>query len=148
MDTKIRSLLRVTHKQRATSAGRNESGLTLVELLVAIAVAGIVISSLSQVVTTYLHLSQRGRYLNLANSYAEAKVETLRNEGYNSLSTGTTNLSSELPSQLPLQRSASMTVSSPLTGLKQVSITVSYNDQGQTESYQYVTYIGELGVGQ
>jgi prepilin-type N-terminal cleavage/methylation domain-containing protein len=123
-------------------------GFTIVELLVVIALSGIVIGSLSQVVSTYLHLSQRGRYLNLANSYVEAKAETLRNQGYNSLSVGTVNLSSELPSQLPPTRSASMVISSPSDGLKQVDITVTYKDQGQSNSYNYSTYVGELGVGQ
>lgn len=118
------------------------------ELLVAIAVGAIVTASLSQVVTSYIHVAQRGRYLNLANSYAEAKVEALRNTGYNGLSLGTTNISSELPSQLPPSRSASMTISSPLGGLKEIDISIAYNDQGQQNNYSYTTYVGELGVGQ
>jgi prepilin-type N-terminal cleavage/methylation domain-containing protein len=129
-------------------ATRSSDGFTLVELLVSIAVAAIVTASLSQVVTSYVHVAQRGRYLNLANSYAEAKIESLRNTGYNGLTPGTTSLTSELPSQLPRSRSASMTIGSPSGGLKEVDLTVSYNDQGQSNSYTYTTYIGELGVGQ
>ncbi len=113
-----------------------------------IVVAGVVIGSLSQVVSTYLHVSQRGRYLNLANSYIEAKVEALRNVGYNSLTLGTTSLTGELPTQMPLTRSASMTVSSPSNGLKQVDLSVTYADNGQSNTYSYTTYLGELGVGQ
>jgi type II secretory pathway pseudopilin PulG len=123
-------------------------GFTIVEALVSMAVAAIVIGSLTQVVTTYVHVSQRGRYLNLANSYVEGKVESLRNAGFNGIATGTSNLTSELPSQLPPGRSASMSVTLPQAGLKQVDITVSYSDNGQTRSYSYTTYIGELGVGQ
>ncbi len=126
----------------------SETGFTIVELLVAIAVGAIVTASLSQVVTSYVHLAQRGKYLNLANSYAEAKVEALRNAGYNSVGTGTTNISSELPAQLPPSRTASMTVSSPSGGIKEVDISVSYNDQGHNNALSYTTYIGELGVGQ
>lgn len=127
---------------------RHQGGFTIVELLVAIAVGAIVTASLSQVVTSYIHVAQRGRYLNLANSYAEAKMEALRNTGYNGLSLGTTNVSGELPSQLPPGRSASMTISSPSDGLKEVDISISYNDQGQQNNYSYTTYVGELGVGQ
>lgn len=123
-------------------------GFTIVEILVVIAVAGVMIVSLNSVVTGYLHVAQRGRYLSLANSYVEAKVEALRNTGYNSLSLGSSSLTSGLPSQLPPSRSGSMVVTSPSGGLKQVDITVSYNDQGQSNSYAYTTYIGELGVGQ
>lgn len=129
-------------------ATRSSDGFTLVELLVSIAVGAIVTASLSQVVTSYLHIAQRGRYLNLANSYVEAKVESLRNVGYNGLTPGTANISSELPTQLPRSRSASLTIGNPSGGLKQIDITVSYDDQGQNNSYSYTTYVGELGVGQ
>jgi prepilin-type N-terminal cleavage/methylation domain-containing protein len=126
----------------------SSGGFTLVELLVTIAVAGIVVGSMNQVVTTYVHTSQRGRYLNLANAYAEAKVESLRNIGYNGISLGTSSLTGELPSQLPLVRSASMTTTNPSGGIKQIVISISYKDQGQTNSLSYTTDIGELGVGQ
>ena len=123
-------------------------GFTIVELLVTIAVAAIVTGSMSQVVTSYVHTAQRGRYLNLANAYVEAKVETLRNTGYNSIALGSTSLNSELPSQLPPQRSATMTVTNPSGGIKQIVIVVNYNDQGNSNQYTYTTDIGELGVGQ
>jgi prepilin-type N-terminal cleavage/methylation domain-containing protein len=129
-------------------SANKQAGFTLVEILVSLAVAGIVIMSLNQVVTTYVHLSQRGRYLNLANSYIEARVEALRNTGYNSLATGTTSLTSSLPAQLPPSRSAWMTVTTPSGGIKQIDLTISYKDQGQNNTYRYTTYIGELGVGQ
>ncbi len=127
---------------------KNQCGFTLVELLVCIVLAGVVIASLNQVVDSYVHTGQRGRYLNLANSYVEGKVEALRNVGYNGIASGTTSLTAELPIQLPPSRAASMTVSTPQSGLKQIDITLSYKDQGQTSSYSYTSYIGELGVGQ
>lgn len=105
------------------------------------------VGSLSQVVTSYVHVAKRGRYLNLANSYVEAKVESLRNSGYNAINTGTTSLTSELSSQLPPSKSASMSVTSPQEGIKQIDITISYNANG-SNSYSYTTYIGELGVEQ
>jgi prepilin-type N-terminal cleavage/methylation domain-containing protein len=127
---------------------RASNGFTIVELLVSIAVGAIVTASLTQVVTSYVHVAQRGRYLNLANSYAEAKAEALRNNGYNALNAGTTNISSELPGQLPPGKSASLVVSAPLAGIKQADISITYKDQGQTNTVSYTTYIGELGVGQ
>lgn len=118
------------------------------ELLVAIAVGAIVTASLSQVVTSYIHTAQRGRYLNLANAYVEAKVEALRNTGYNGLTPGTSDISGELPSQLPSPKSAAMTIGNPSGGLKEVDLNLSYKDQGQTNTLSYTTYVGELGVGQ
>jgi prepilin-type N-terminal cleavage/methylation domain-containing protein len=127
---------------------KNAKGFTLVELMVTIVVAAIVITALNEVVTGFLHVSQRGRYLNLANSFVESEVEALRNESYNSLSVGTTSLTSQLPSQLPPASSGSITISNPQAGLKQIDLSVSYNDQGVSNTYSYTTYIGELGVGQ
>ncbi len=124
------------------------AGFTIVEVLVSIAVAAIVTTSLNQVVTTYLHVSQRGRYLNLANSYVEAKVEAMRNIGYSGLAVGTSSLTSELPSQLPPSRSATMAIIDLGGGIKKVDLSVSYFEQGQSNAYAYTTYIGELGVGQ
>lgn len=126
----------------------NKDGFTLVELLVSIILAGVIISSLAQVTNTYLHVSQGGRFLNLANSFAEGKIETIRNGGYNNLSTGTTSLTATLPSQLPPGSTASMDVTTPYAGIKQVFLTLTYKDQGKNNTFNYVTYVGELGVGQ
>ena len=98
-------------------------------------------------VTNYLHLSTRARQLSLANSFVEGEVEALRNQGYNALTDGTTDISSQLPAALQSPKSASVQISSPSGGIKQIDITVTYNDQ-VSRSYSYTTYIGELGVGQ
>lgn len=126
----------------------NNNGFTLVELLVSIILAGVIISSLAQVTNEYLHVSQGGRFLNLANSFAEGKIEALRNGGYNNLTTGTTSLTSSLPNQLPPGSTSSITVTTPYTGIKKVYLTLNYKAQGKNNTFNYVTYIGELGVGQ
>lgn len=129
-----------------SAINQKQAGFTIVEILVAIAVGAIVVTSLNEVVTSYLHVSQRGRYLNQANAYVEAKVEALRNTGYSAINTGTTSLTSEMPTSLP-KRSGTMTVTDPGGGIKKIDISVSYSDQGKTNTYSYTTYIGELGVG-
>lgn len=127
---------------------KDQKGFSIVELIISIVVGVTFISSMNLVVDNYNNLGKQGRNLVLANSYAEAKIEGLRNTGYNGINLGTTDLSSELPSQLPSPRSASMVVSQPQAGLKQIDVYVSYNDLGTTRNYSYRTYIGELGVGQ
>jgi prepilin-type N-terminal cleavage/methylation domain-containing protein len=130
------------------SVKASQTGFTLVELLVAIAVGAVVTLSLTQVVTGYIHLSQRGRYLNMTNAYAEAKIEALRNQGYNGVPLGASSLAAELPSQLPVGKSGTMDVTQASPGLKQVDLSITYKDQGQNNTYTYRTYLGELGVGQ
>lgn len=127
---------------------RNVSGFSLVELILSITVGVLFITSLTQIVNNYVSLGQKSRNVVLANSYVEGKIESLRNIGYNGLNIGTTDLSGELPVQLPTPRSASMTLTSLSGGLKQADISVSYNDKGKTQTYSYTAYIGELSVVQ
>src|SRR6478609_4449888 len=98
---------------------RNVAGFSIIELILAIVVGTTFLGSMSLVTNSYTNLGKRSRNLVLANAYAEAKVEGLRNSGYNSLSIGTTSLTAELPSQLP-GRSGSLVISQPQTGLKQL----------------------------
>jgi prepilin-type N-terminal cleavage/methylation domain-containing protein len=126
----------------------NNRGFTMVEILVSMVIAGTIISALSGIVTTYVSLSQSGLYLNLANSFAEAQIEGLRNSGYNNLSAGTTSLTAQLSSKLPLSKAASMIITAPIAGIKQVDLSITYADRGNTITNTYRTYVGELGVGQ
>jgi len=126
----------------------NQAGFTLVELVVTMLVGTIFLLALNDSVTSYLHTGKQVQDLTIANSYVEGKIESLRNTGYNALTIGSTNITSELPSSLKPPRSASLQVTAPQTGLKKVDISVTYNDQGASRTYSYTTYIGELGVGQ
>lgn len=126
---------------------RDEGGFSIVELILAIVVGATFLGSLSLVTNNYTNLGKRSRNLLLVNSFAEAEIEQLRNNTYNSLNLGTTSLTSQLPSQLP-GASGSMTISQAQTGLKQIDISISYNDLGIARNYTYRTYEGELGVGQ
>lgn len=127
---------------------QDQYGYTLVEILVTIIVGAILVSSISLVVSNQSFLAQRGRDVTIANSYAENKVEELRSVGYLGLTDGTTNITSELPSELGSPRSASLVISTVTTGIKKAVLTISYNEQGATRTTSYTTLVGELGVGQ
>lgn len=127
---------------------KSSDGFSIVELVIAIVVGVTFIGSMNLVVDNYDNLSRRDRNLVLANSFAEGEMEALRNQGYNSLSAGTTDISGQLPTQLPTPRSSSLTISQPQAGLKQIKVSLTYNDQGASRTYNYTTDIGELGVGQ
>lgn len=129
-------------------AKKSEHGFTIIELLIAIAVVGILVPSLIGFVTTLNRLNDRARDMSLVNSLAENKVESLRSAGFTSVNSGTVSFSGELPATLGNPKSANYVVSTPHAGMKQVDMTISYNDHGTTQTVQYRTYIGELGVGQ
>lgn len=124
------------------------SGFTIVELLVALVVGGIMFVSLNAMYTSQTYLAQRSRDVVLANAFVESKVESLRSKGFLSLNNGTTDITNELPDELSSSRSGSLVISSYSDGIKSIEITVTYNEQGSSRSYYYKTFIGELGVGQ
>lgn len=126
----------------------NSQGFTIVELVVAIIVGSIITSAAMLILISHTRLSQRGRDLIIANAYAERKVESLRSLGFSGLGLGTTNITSELPTELNTPRSGSVEVSSQSSAVKKVVLTITYNDQGASRTYSYTTYVGELGVGQ
>lgn len=126
----------------------NSAGFTLVEILVTLMASAIFVIAVNTIYTTQVYMNQRGRDLTLANSFVESKVEQLRSAGYLNLADGSTDITSELPSELNDPRSGTLTISSANTGTKQVDISVTFNEQGASRTYTYTTYVGELGVGQ
>lgn len=124
------------------------SGFTIVELLVALVVGGIMFVSLNAMYTSQTYLAQRSRDVVLANAFVESKVESLRSKGFLSLSNGTTDITNELPDELSSSRSGTLVIGTYSDGVKSIEITVTYNEQGSSRSYYYKSFIGELGVGQ
>lgn len=133
-------------KQRVV--GKQKNGFTIVELLVSLVVVAILTVGINSIYLTHLVQTQKVRNLALVNSFAENKIEALRSAGFLGLNDGTTDISNELPSDLWSPRSSSLQISSATAGLKNVDLTITYNDSGATRTYNYQTYVGELGVGQ
>lgn len=129
-------------------ARKTENGFTTIELLVTIAVVGILVPTLAGFINTLNHLNDRARDMSIINSMAENKVEGLRSIGFSGLSTGTTDFTGELPVTIGSPRSATYTISSPSSAIKQVDIVFTYNDHGTSRTLNYRTHVGELGVGQ
>jgi prepilin-type N-terminal cleavage/methylation domain-containing protein len=126
----------------------SQDGFTIVELVVTIVVAGFIIPAVAVALTNLSVVNKIARDKTLANMLVQNKVETLRSAGYNSLSDGTTSFVSELPNTIGSPRTASYTISSPATGIKQVDITISFSEYHVSKSLSFRTYISELGVGQ
>ena len=128
----------------------NQSGFTLVEVIVVIVVAGIMMIGISNTVVGIRLINARAKDAAVVNSLVEDKVEELRSQTFVGLSDGTFDFTDELPDTITKNRSATYTVStvSGNAALKQLDVTVSYNDFNSNAVYEYRTYIGELGVGQ
>ena len=125
-----------------------QHGFTLVELLVGITLIGIVFVSSYSVLNTIIILNQRSRNLSLVTHAAEAKAEDLRSQGYAVLTNGTADFTNELSADISNPKTATVIISEPITGIKDVDILISYNDAGEDQNLRFKTQIGELGVGQ
>lgn len=132
---------------------QNQNGFTIIEIIVAITVAGFITIGLSVMVANLNILSDRAQDLVTANSAAEDKFEDLRASTYLALTDGTYDFTSELPITLAEPKVATYTVadSSLLnvgSAVKEVDIQIVYNSHGSPQTLRYTGYIGELGVGQ
>lgn len=129
---------------------KNEAGLSVVEIIVAITLIAVCVPVITGAIIALDRLNDRAYETSLINALVENKVESLRSKGHSGVPNGTVDFSSELPATLATPKAANYTVSDGSLGpsIKNVDITVSYNDNGATRQLTYRTYLGELGVGQ
>lgn len=128
---------------------QNTDGFTIVELLVTIAVIGIIAGSLSSLFITTRHVQQQTEYRDMATRAAQREVETLRNDNYAALTPGQNiNFTNQLPTGLPKGSTGSVQVSQPANDLRRVDVTVSYPADGKTRNVELSSLIGVIGITQ
>ncbi len=129
--------------------GPRDSGFTLVELLITISVIGIISAGITSLFMTIQRVQVQTSYLESATRAAEREVESLRNNNYNSLIPGQDiNFTSSLPTTLPASRSGIVKVTEPVSGLRRVDVSVTYNDGGGNRSVKLSSLIGVIGIAQ
>jgi len=127
---------------------KNKSGgFTVLELLIAVGLVGILVPSLYLAVNSINITNKRSRNIFLANVSAENKIEKLRSGGYNSITTGELDFTNELPSELPKPNKALLKISAS-EGKKTIEVSINFQDAGRQRSTQYKTIISETGIGQ
>lgn len=129
-------------------ARTRRAGFTVVELLLGIALFAILIPALINALNSIAAANDNTKDFAIANIVAENKVEELRSVGYNSINTGTTDFSSSLPAALGITKTASYVVTTPVSGQKHIVITITFKNRRGTQTLNYKTIVGELGVGQ
>lgn len=122
-------------------------GFTVLELLIAVGLVGILVPSLYLAVNSINITNKRSRNIFLANVSAENKIEKLRSGGYNSITTGELDFTNELPSELPKPNKALLKISAS-EGKKTIEVSINFQDAGRQRSTQYKTIISETGIGQ
>ncbi|MGH7234734.1 MAG: type IV pilus modification PilV family protein [Candidatus Saccharimonadales bacterium] len=134
---------------KKTQQGTNENGFTLVEMLLTILVLGIAILGLSGMYYLMQQVGNESAHYDLAVRAARTEIEELRNSGYNSLSTSSPpTFPTSLLTGLPSNSSGSVTVSQPLPSLKEVNVSITYSDYGQSQTVTLSSDIGIIGISQ
>jgi prepilin-type N-terminal cleavage/methylation domain-containing protein len=129
--------------------GRNERGFSLAELMITLVVVGIVIASVSLLITTIQRGQRETAYIEMATRAAQREIEVLRNNQYNQLEPGVDiDFTDDLPATLPGPKNGVVVVTEPTPGLRRVDVTVTYQSGGKQKSVELSSLIGVLGITQ
>lgn len=127
----------------------HKSGFTLIEIVVATALAGLLVLSVTNVFIVVEDAQRQSQRLELATRAGEKKIESLRNNHYNNLEPGTTrDFTDELPAKLDDPRSGTVDISSPDPGLRRLDLRITYYDGRQEREVNLTTIIGNVGIAQ
>ena len=127
----------------------DNDGFTIVELIVAIIVLGIVVASLSSLFLGIQRTQTQANYKENATRAAQREIESLRNNNYNSLAVGTDiSFTNELSPKLPAGSTGNVVVTEPSAGLKRVDVTVTYPDKNLQHKVVLSSLIGVIGITQ
>ena len=136
----------------------DESGFTILELVIAMVFVGIVIVSLTDIFSGIRQINRAANNYTIAVEVAQQYMETFRNTPYANIPTGTTDITTAALTAYPsllAPRSAttivtfvdtSGTTQAFDTGIKAVETDVSYKDRTGTRQVQFKTQIAEFGL--
>lgn len=129
--------------------GRKEAGFTLVELVAAMSVMGLLVIGIVNLYITIENAQRKSYHLEIATRASEKQIESLRNAQYGSLEPGVDlSFTDDLPDELPDPKSGVVVVSEPEEGLRQVDVTITYKDGSGTKTVKQSSMIGVIGISQ
>lgn len=125
----------------------DQSGFTLVELLITIVIIGIAGVGIASLFYTIQYTQRQSMYKDAATRSAQREIELLRTTSANNLTAGQTiTFTSDLPARLPGNKSGTVQVTEPSPGLKRVNVNVTYYDNGKKREVNLSSLIGVIGI--
>jgi prepilin-type N-terminal cleavage/methylation domain-containing protein len=120
-------------------ARRSESGFTLIEMLQAVALSAIGLLALSSLTVGTIHANAKARRITTAATLGQAKMEEIRNLNFTEIVDGSDEVTD---TEVPYSRTWEVCVNCPISGAKEVTLTVHWTDQG-TQSVTLETIISD-----
>ena len=138
-------------KFRIFNSWRSQAGFSLVEMVVVIAIAGMIVLFLVNIPSS-LGLIGGSKQESTVNQIINKKIEDLRSLGFDNIANGTTTISDSRLSSLPNSSSEVIIEDCPpniCTGnesIKKVSVKVSWTASGKPKSVEVKTLISQGGL--
>jgi prepilin-type N-terminal cleavage/methylation domain-containing protein len=126
--------------------GRRQQGFTIIELVVTLVALGFFAVSIGTLFTNLTEEQHNTDLMAVASDAAETEIESLRNNGYSSLTAGTVNFSSSLPSVLPSNSTGSAVITKPSADIVRVDVTVTYYVGTKSHSVELSSLIARIGI--
>jgi prepilin-type N-terminal cleavage/methylation domain-containing protein len=125
---------------------KKEGGFSLIEVLVAMAILGIMLMTLISVFIYGYNVLSRTRQIALATQICQEQVEVIRNMTFATILTlGTTFTNDKLASLVSGQGLQAVETSAG-TDIKKLTVSVTWTYRGQSQRKDVVTMITRLGV--
>jgi prepilin-type N-terminal cleavage/methylation domain-containing protein len=129
-----------------------QDGFSLVELVIAVSLVGVIVMIVGNIPNA-IRLVTSSQSESLVRQIAAKKIEDVRAAGYESLpEQGTTNITDSRLGQLNNSAAFMVVDECPATictadeEVRQVTLTISWSEEGEPKTYQIVTLIGEDGL--
>ncbi|MFZ2494197.1 MAG: type II secretion system protein [Candidatus Saccharimonadales bacterium] len=133
----------------------SQSGFTIIELVITIVLIGILLPTIVMFLNSITNMNGRASTMSTVNAYVENKIEGFRSAGFKAIPVTSGPVAftgaAALPVTIPSPHNATYDVQfvDPADpSIKKVTVTVSFRAFNGTETHTYVTYLGEIGVGQ
>lgn len=127
---------------------KHEQGFTVIEILIGIGLFAVVMPAIILSVVGVARLNDRAADLTRANMIAERKIESLRSAGFNTMTDGVTDFTTELDPSFTEPRQAEYTITTPSPGVKEIEVDIEYTANGSLENLTFRSIITELGIAQ